>query len=180
MMKQEQSTFLQNLIKDYERDLRGNIYTFRLSDGETIVLEIRKENVPHLLGIGRLPLRQIHGKYQSQVYAMLRDGVITLDHVVKSPNHKEVYKKIMNFEHLVTILHCGDAVKVVRHIGTLKSKYLLYLDRSPDDIIHLGVGQGDAGNWFPESLLVLNRNVTGYIDNQISVDILDFSVSSRK
>lgn len=171
------SDYLQQLIEDYERDLMENTYTFLFSNGEKISFEIKKRNVPHLLGIGRLSLRQVHGKFAGQLYAMLKNGRLTLEHVTSVPGHKEIYKKIMNFHHIITILHGGDAVKVVKRIGTLKSAYLLYLDHQPNEIIHLGIAQDEAGGWYPESLLVLQRNVTAYIDDQLPLEIVDFKVS---
>ena len=156
----------------------GNIYTFGFSNGDTISFEIKKRNVPHLLGIGHLPLRQIHGKYAAQVYGMLKNGALTLNHITRVPGHKEVYKKIMNFHKITTILHCGDAVKVVKQIGSLNSSYLLYLDHSPNEIVHLGIGADSVGGWYAESLLVLQRNVTAYIDNQIPLAITEFKINS--
>lgn len=173
------TNYLQQLIEDYERDILGNIYTFVLSNGEIITFEIKKRNIPHLLGIGRLPLRQVRGKYASELYSMLKRGIITIENIVSVPGHREVYKKIMNFHHVVDILHCGDMVKVVKGIGSLKSSYLLYLDHQPTEIIHLGLAQDSADNWYPESLLVLHRNVTAYIDDQIPVDILEMTVSRK-
>lgn len=172
------SDYLQSLIADYERDILGNSYAFLFSNGEEIEFQIRKRNVPHLLGIGRLSLRQVHGKYSEQLYSMIKNGTLTLRHVVSVPEHKEVYKKIMNFHHITTILHCGDAVKVVKRVGSLKSSYLLYLDHSPNEIIHLGIGQDDSGGWYPESLLILQRSVTAYIDDQQPVNIINFKINS--
>ena len=142
---------------DYERDLMGSIYTFLLSDGETISFEIKRSNVPHLLGIKRLQLRQVQGKYANYIYSMLKDGTLTLEHVVSVPNHKEVYKKIMNFQYISAMLHSGNTVKIVKRIG-----------RDAD------------GNWYPESLLVLQRNATAYIDGQVPVDIVKFDVAARE
>ena len=170
------SDYLQRLIEDYERDLMGNIYTFLFSNHEEISFEIKKQNVPHLLGIGRLSLRQVQGRFANELYALLKNGSLTLDHVTRVPKHKEVYKKIMNFHHIITMLHCGGTVKVVKRIGTLKSSYLLYLDHQPAEIIHLGIAQDETGGWYPESLLVLQRNVTAYIDNQFPLEIVDFKV----
>lgn len=171
------SDYLQQIIDDYERDLMGNVYTFLFSNHEEISFEIKKRNVPHLLGIGRLPLRQVRGRFANELYTLLKNGTITLDHVTSVPKHKEVYKKIMNFHHIITMLHGGDSVKVVKRIGTLKSAYLLYLDHQPNEIIHLGIAQDEAGGWYPESLLVLQRNVTAYIDDQLPLEIVDFKVS---
>ena len=117
----------------------GNVYSFAFSNGDAISFEIKKRNVPHLLGIGRLPLRQVHGKYAIQLYAMLKNGKLTLEHITSVSGHKEVYKKIMNFHHIVAMLHCGEAVKVVKRIGSLNSSYLLYLDHQPTEIVHLGI-----------------------------------------
>ena len=167
------SNYLQRLIQDYEQNIQGNTYIFVLDNGETIAFEIKRRNVPHLMGIGRLQLRQIKGKYASQLYSMLKKGAITIETVISAPDHKEVYKKIMNFHHLVSMLKCGDMVKLVKCRGSLKSSYLLYLDHQPEEIIHLGLAQDDAKNWYPESLLILQRNVTAYIDNQMPVKILD-------
>ena len=174
------SDYLQQIIEDYEQDLMGNTYTFLFSNGEEISFEIKKRNVPHLLGIGRLPLRQVHGKFAGQLYAMLKNGTLALEHVTSVPGHKEIYKKILNFHHIITILYAGDAVRAVKRIGTLKSSYLLYLDHQPNEIIHLGIAQDEAGGWYPESLLVLQRNVTAYIDNQIPLDIVEYNVKSTK
>ena len=170
--------YLQQLIFDYERDIAGNVYTLVLSNGDIITFEIKKRNVPHLLGIGKLPLRQVQGKYASEIYRMIRQGKITLA-LVASTGNKEIYKKIMNFCHLIDILHCGDMVKVVKQIGSLNSSYLLYLDHQPTEIVHLGLAQDSVNNWYPESLLVLQRNVTAYIDNQIPVDIVSMTITSR-
>jgi len=172
--------YLQQLIEDYERDILGNTYSFFFSNGDSISFEIKKKNVPHLLGVGRLQLRQVHGKFASELYSMLKNGSLTLDHVTSVPNHKEIYKKIMNFHHIITMLHAGDAVNVVKRVGSLKSSYLLYLDHRPDEIIHLGIGQDTAGSWYPESLLVLQRNVTAYIDDQIPMNIIRFEVSAKQ
>lgn len=76
------SDYLQSLIADYERDILGNSYAFLFSNGEEIEFQIRKRNVPHLLGIGRLSLRQVHGKYSEQLYSMIKSGTLTLDSVV--------------------------------------------------------------------------------------------------
>ncbi len=173
------SNYLRQLIENYEQDLMGNIYTFLFSNNEEIAFEIKKQNVPHLLGIGRLPLRQVRGRYANELYTLLKNGSLTLEHVTSVPKHKEVYKKITNFQHIIAMLHSGDAVKVVKRIGTLKSSYLLYLDHQPDEIVHLGIAQDEAGGWYPESLLVLRRNVTAYIDNQIPLTIVDFRVQQR-
>lgn len=177
MEVQNVSDYLEKLIDNYEQDLMGNTYTYSFSNGDTICFEIKKRNVPHLLGVGHLPLRQIHGKYAMQLYGMLKSGAITLDQITSVPGHKEVYKKIMNFHKIAPILHCGDAVKVVKRIGSLNSSYLLYLDHRPEEIIHLGIGEDGAGNWYPESLLVLQRNVTAYIDGQIALSITNFSIT---
>ncbi len=107
---------------------------------------------------------------------MMKNGRLTLEHVTSVPGHKEVYKKIMNFHHIIAMLHSGDAIKVVKRIGSLKSSYLLYLDHRPDEIIHLGIANDEAGGWYPESLLVLQRNITAYIDHQLPLDIISFRV----
>ena len=171
------SNYLQQLIADYERDIMGNIYSLSFSNGEQISFEIRRANVHHLLGIGHLALRQVHGKYANEVYAMLKRGQITLDHITSVPQHKEVYKKIKSFHHIIALLHTGDAIKVVKRIGSLKSVYLLYLDHSPSEIVHLGIGKDASGRWYPESLLVLQRNVTSYIDGQLPLEITSFLVN---
>lgn len=110
-----------------------------------------------ILGIKRLQLRQVQGKYANYIYSMLKDGTLTLEHVVSVPNHKEVYKKIMNFQYISAMLHSGNTVKIVKRIG-----------RDAD------------GNWYPESLLVLQRNATAYIDGQVPVDIVKFDVTARE
>ena len=171
------SNYIQNLIEDNERDMMGNVYTFLFKNWEEITFQIKKRNVPHLLGIGRLPLRQIHGKYAGQIYQMLKNGKITIEQITSIPGHKEVYKKIMNFHHITSMLHCGDAVKIVKRIGSLNSSYFLYLDHQPKEIIHLGIGKGESESWYPESLLVLHRNVTGYIDGQIPLQIAAFKIN---
>jgi len=163
---------VKNLITDYERDIAGNQYRFHLSDGVKLSFCIEKKHVPHLMGIRKLPLRQVQNKSASAIYRMLKDGTIAINHIAP---HKEAYKKVMNFRHIISILHCGDAVKIVKRVGSLNSSYLLYLDHQPDEIIHLGIAKDDKG-WYPESLLVIQRNVTKYIDNQISVDILKMEV----
>lgn len=173
------SNYLQEIIEAYEQDIRGNIYTLTLDNGDILSFEITKNNVPHLLGIGKLALRQVKGKYPAELYTMLKNGSITLEQITNSPNHKEIYKKIMNFHYLVSILHCGDMVKIVKKRGSLNSSYLLYLDHRPNQIIHLGLAENGGGKWYPESFLILNRNVTAYIDNQLPVGIIDMKVSLR-
>lgn len=171
------SDYLEKLVENYERDLMGNVYSFAFSNGDIISVEIKKRNVPHLLGIGKLPLRQVRGKYALPLYGMLKNGSLTLEHITSVPGHKEAYKKIMNFRHIVTILHCGDAVKVAKRVGSLNSSYLLYLDHRPAEIVHLGISADSTGGWYPESLLVLQRNVTAYVDSQIPLTIVEFNVS---
>ena len=164
------------LIADYERDLYGNLYIFALSDGITLSFSIDKKDVPHLMGIRKLPLRQVQNKSALAVYEMLKDGRINISHIRP---HKEEYKKVMNFHHLVEILHCGDAVKIVKRIGRLHSSYFLYLDHRPKEVIHLGVVQDEKGNWHPESLLVNHeRNAGVYIDRQLPVEILKMEIVS--
>jgi len=165
---------IKGMIADYESDLLGNWYTLHLSIGDAPSFAIEPKNIPHLLGIRKLPLRQVQGRSAEVVYEMLRDGRVTLSHIAP---HKEAYKKVMNFPHLISILHCGDAVKVVKRIGSLHSKYLLYLDHRPKEIVHLGLVEDDTGLWHPESFLVLQRNVTAYIDGQLPVDIVSMSIS---
>ena len=90
----------------------------------------------------------------------------------KPVRYAEAFARAVSYTHL----HSGDAVKVVKRVGTLKSAYLLYLDHQPNEIIHLGIAQDEVGGWYPESLLVLQRNVTAYIDGQIPLEIVDFKV----
>jgi hypothetical protein len=165
---------IKDMIADFERDLLGNWYTLHLSNGDAPSFTVEKKNVPHLLGVRKLPLRQAQRKSALVIYDMLRDGRINLDHIA---SHKEAYKKLMNFPRLVSILHCGDAVKIVKRIGTLRSQYLLFLDHRPQEIIHLGLVKDESGIWHPESFLILQRNVTTYIDGQIPVDIISMIVS---
>lgn len=168
------SSIVKRLIRDYEQDLLGNLYTFELSDGVTLSFSIDKKDVPHLMGIRKLPLRQVQNKSALAVYEMLKDGRINILHIAP---HKEEYKKVMNFSHIIDILHCGDAVKIVKRVGRLNSSYFLYLDHRPDEIIHLGIVQDANGSWHPESLLInQQRNVGAYIDDQIPVDILNMTV----
>ena len=137
-------------------------------------MQINPGDVPHLLGVRKLSLRQAQNKSALRLYEMLKDGTINIGHFGL---HKEEYKKAMNFPHLVSILHCGDAVKVVKKIGSLNSKYLLYLDHSPTEIIHLSIVQDKRSQWHTESLLVLQRrNVNAYIKGQIPVDVLDMRI----
>lgn len=176
-MTQIGADFIKRLIADYEQDLLGNVYTFHLSDGETLSFQIEPKDVPHLLGVRKLPLRQVYRKSALAVYEMLKDGRINIFHI--GP-HKEEYKKVMNFSRLVEILHCGDAVKIVKRVGSLHSSYFLYLDHRPTEVVHLGIVKDvNDGSWHPESLLVLNnRDVGAYIDNQLQVDILSMEVTS--
>ena len=167
---------IKGMIADFERDLLGNWYTLHLSNGDAPSFTIEKKNIPHLLGVRKLPLRQTERRSAQAVYDMLRDGRITLEHIAP---HKEAYKKAMNFPHLISILHCGDAVKIVKRIGSLHSKYLLFLDHRPLEIIHLGLVKDKSGLWHPESFLVLQRNVTAYLDGQLPVDIIEMTVSGR-
>ena len=169
-------TFISNMIQDYERDLLGNWYTLHLSNGEVLSFAIEQKNIPHLLGIRKLPLRQAQGKSAQALYDMLKDGRITLDHIAR---FKEAYKKVMAFPQIVSILHCEDAVKIVKRIGSLCSRYLLFLDHRPCEITHLGLVEDDAGIWHPESFLILQRNVTAYINGQLPVDIVEMVVSER-
>lgn len=167
---------IQKLISNYEQDILGNVYSFQLSDGETISFSIEEKDVPHLMGIRKLPLRQVQNKSATAVYQMLKDGRITIAHIEP---HKESYKKVMNFSHLVSILHCGDAVKIVKKIGTIKSSYLFYLDHRPHEIIHLGIVLDDD-KWHPETLLVnQRRNVTAYIDGQLPIDIISMNITQK-
>jgi hypothetical protein len=172
----DQANIIKRLIENYEQDLLGNWYTFTLSDGVTLSFTIEKKDVPHLMGIRKLPLRQVQNKSALAVYDMLKDGRINVSHIV---THKEEYKKVMNFSQIVNILHCGDAVKVVKRVSRLHSSYFLYLDHSPNEIVHLGIVNDPTDNsWHPESLLInQNRNVTAYIDDQLPVDILNMTVS---
>ena len=164
---------IEQLIADYEQDILGNRYTYVLSNGETVSFRIEPRDIPHLMGVRKLPLRQTYQKSADAVYQMLKDGRITLKHIAP---HKEEYKKVMNFKYLISILHCGDAVKVVRRVGRLNSSYLFYLDHSPQRIIHLGILY-DGKTWHPESLLVTqSRTITAYIDGQQPVDILNMSI----
>ena len=168
---------IQQLINDYEQDICGNVYTFVLSDGETVSFSINKENVPHLMGIKKLPLRQVQNKSAKAVYKMLKDGRINIAHVEP---HKESYKKVMNFSHLISILHCGDAVKIVKKKGSINSTYVFYLDHQPQEIIHLGIVQ-DGNKWHPETLLITQRrNVTAYIDGQLPLNIVSMSVTQKE
>lgn len=164
------------LIADYERELLGNRYIFVLSDGVTLDFSIEKKDVPHLMGIRKLPLRQVQNKSALAVYEMLRDGRIRLSHIAP---HKEEYKKVMNFSQLGDILHRGSAVRIVKRVGRLNSSYFLYLDHRPREIIHLGIVQSALdGSWHPESLLInQRRNVSAYIDDQVPVSILRMTVS---
>lgn len=173
------SETVKRLIADYERDLYGNSYIFTLSDGVTLAFSIDKKDVPHLMGIRKLPLRQVQNKSALAVYEMLKDGRINARHIAP---HKEEYKKVMNFHRLVDILHCGDAVKIVRRIGRLHSSYFLYLDHRPNEVIHLGIVQDEKdGTWHPESLLVnQTRNVGVYIDGQQPVEILKMKVETQR
>ena len=174
------SNYFVQLIDEYERDIRGNIYSFQLSDGVTVEFSIKSKNVPHLLGIEKLPLRQTKGKHAGELYSILKNGYITLDDVAALPNHKEEYKKIKNFHHIISILHCGDAVKVVKKRGALNSQYLFYLDHSPKQIVHLGIAWDlQHAIWYPESLLILNDHVTAYVKDQLPVDIINMSVKAR-
>ena len=168
---------LKNIIDDYERDILGNRYTLFLSNSDTLSFCIEKDNIPHLLGVRKLPLRQVQNKSAQAVYAMLKDGRININHIAP---YRESYKKAMNFSHLISILHCGDAVKIVKRIGTLNSSYLLFLDHRPQEIIHLGLAEDYSGQWHPESLLVLRRNVTSYIDGQLPVDIIKMEVTDAR
>lgn len=172
----QDNDYIKHIIEDYERDILGNRYTFTLSDGVTISFCIGKENVPHLLGVRKLPLRQVQNKSALAVYNMLKDGRIDISHIMP---HKESYKKLMNFGKLIDILHCGDMVRIVKRIGSLNSSYLMYLDKRPNEIIHLGLVEYN-GSWAPESLLVINkRNLTAYIDNQIPVEIISMNVTQE-
>jgi len=168
---------IKSIIADYERDMLGNWYTLYLSNGDTPSFTVEAKNIPHLLGVRKLQLRQVQGKSAMAVYEMLKAGKITINHIAP---HKEAYKKVMNFTHLVSILHCGDAVRIVKRVGSLDSKYLLFLDHRPQEIIHLGLVEDDSGLWHPESFLVLQRNVTAYIDGQMPVDILRMTVSDTR
>ena len=111
------------------------------------------------------------------MYEMLKDGRINIYHIEP---HKEEYKKVMNFSRIIDILHCGDAVKVVKRIGKLASSYVLYLDHYPEEIVHLGIAQDQAnGLWYPESLLINKKyNVDAYIRDQLPVDIIEMTVTT--
>lgn len=163
--------FIKTIIEDYERDILGRRYTLVLSDGVTLSFSITPEDVPHLMGVRKLPLRQVQNKSAAAVYNMLKDGRIQLKHIEP---YKEEYKKVMSFPSVISILHCGDAVKIVKKRGTLNSSYLLYLDHSPKEIIHLGIKQDKRGAWHPESLLTQrHRRVDAYIKDQQPIQILE-------
>lgn len=168
---------IKNLIGNYEHGLMGKRYTFLLSDGVTLSFSIEAKDIPHLMGIRKLPLRQVQGKSALAVYNMLKDGRVNIFHV--GP-HKEEFKKVMYFSHIIDILHHGDAVKIVKRVGRLNSSYFLYLDNRPAEIVHLGIVQ-DAkdGTWHPESLLInKDRNVDAYIKDQTPVDIIEMTVTA--
>ena len=174
------SNYIKKLIASYEQNILGKTYSFTFSNGESITFAIRKKNVPHLLGIGKLPLRQTQGKFSMQIYNMLKSGSITMELINRVPQNKEVIKKILNFHCIIQILNEGDAVKVVKRIGSLKSDYLLYLDDRPNKIVHLGIAEDENGNWYPESLLILNkRNIEKYIDGQLPLTIVLRTIDSK-
>lgn len=168
---------IKKLISDYEQDIRGNVYSFHLSNDETISFSIDEKDVPHLMGIRKLNLRQVQNKSATAVYQMLKDGRISISHIEP---YKESYKKVMNFSHIVSILYCGDAVKIVKKKGSIKSTYLFYLDHQPNEIIHLGVVK-DGDKWHPETFLInKTRNVTSYIDGQLPVEIKSMEVTKKE
>jgi len=72
--------FLQNMIADYESDLLGNRYTLYLSNSDVVSFAVEKKDVPHLLGIRKLPLRQVQNKSALAIYEMLKDGRIKISH----------------------------------------------------------------------------------------------------
>ena len=63
---------IKGMIADYERDLLGNWYTLHLSNGDVPSFAIESKNIPHLLGVRKLPLRQVQGKSALSVYEMLK------------------------------------------------------------------------------------------------------------
>ena len=166
--------YVRNLILNYEQDILGNQYTFYLSNGEIIPLMITPENIPHLFGLRKLPLRQVQNTSAIKIYDKLKHEAITLEHIAP---HKEAYMKIKGFEKLVPLLYCGNAMKVVKSIGALSSNYLFYLEDRNDRIIHLGVAFDGDNAWYPESVLVKQgQDKEKYIRNQEQVEILKMNV----
>jgi len=166
--------FIQRLIADYEMDLLDREIIFEFSNGEIIVLDVKPESIPHLLGVKKLGLRQTAGKSALEIYDLLKRGVIQQRHYI---HHGEEYRKLVNFNSLTSILYCGDAVKVVKRIGHQTSGYFLYLDHrnsKKPEIIHLGIRQSaKTGRWFPDALIVQqHRNVDKYIKGQEAVEII--------
>lgn len=166
-----ENDYIKHLIANYETNIMGNRYIFVLENEETLSFCIKKEDVPHLMGIRKLNIRQVKNSSALAIYNKLKNGAISLKHV---GYYKESYKKVVNFERMINVLAEGEIVKIVKRIGSIKSNYLIYLDNRPDEILHLGVVKDATGKWHPETFLVIKkRNVSAYIDDQIPVEILE-------
>ena len=107
--------YIKTLIANYEANILGNRYIFELADGETLSFCIEKRDIPHLLGIRKLNIRQVQNRSAITIYEML----------------KESYKKVCNFDRMLSVIADGDVVKVVKKLGSIKSSYLIYLDNRP-------------------------------------------------
>ena len=129
--------YIKTLIANYEANILGNRYIFELADGETLSFCIEKRDIPHLLGIRKLNIRQVQNRSAIAIYEMLKKGSISIRHVAYL---KESYKKVCNFDGMLSVIADGDVVKVVKKLGSIKSSYLIYLDNRPQEILHLGVG----------------------------------------
>lgn len=75
-----ENDYIKHLIANYETNIMGNRYIFVLENEETLSFCIKKEDVPHLMGIRKLNIRQVKNSSALAIYNKLKNGAISMKH----------------------------------------------------------------------------------------------------
>ena len=177
------------LIADYyESYLMDKVFSYRLENNKNIELHFKKDHLCHLIAIHKFsPERKLDHLYHGfKGFDRLIAEEITFESLksIDKKKFKDYRERMQFFPFTYRLLKTCDSVYFDKNNVSgngscrIDAKMLLYAEFDKK-ILHLGIDLENSGDkYFPRSFfLAREKQKDKYIKNQISVKILDITIS---
>ena len=160
-------------------------YHYIIDSGIEVKLIIKKENLPHLLGLHKLVDIESLRKYSKNkiaakvIYKDIKNGNLTYDKISQSEHFKKIEDRLNHIGNVESLLFDRivldfDNTKINTKI---KSDILMYR-KIKKDFVHLCLVKNSRGEYVPETLLVQQDKY--YIRKQKELKVLKLIIKKNK
>ena len=183
-----QSVNLQDLLKDYEINLRDKVFEYELANGQIIQVSFYREELCHLLGI-QYVFEKNRRYLGIEGFEKLKNGDITTEKLKKhnKVKYEFIKERLSNFEKITPLMNDGQLIKFyqdkVYPPTTIQADFIIF-QKETAHILHLFLRkeQTDKNIYAPISFVVKSiddKTPNQFIKSQEYKQIVKRTIKSK-